>query len=185
MSEPLSKVKILLDSENSEGLHLVILDCESRKYMSAKIFSAEEHVKRGNERNYKSPLKNSYMLFRNDIIETWNLAKQTKKFRKYPESFKDISLLWSNLPKNGIEIYEQIYIDYKELFPKFEEFIQFSPRKNVNEGEKFEEFVNYSEALVFRSEEHQRFTSDNLPPTIKSVEKNEVVSELGTVCFFL
>ncbi|CAB5372682.1 hypothetical protein RhiirA5_408800 [Rhizophagus irregularis] len=134
MSEPLSKVKILLDSENSEGLHLVILDCESRKYMSAKIFSAEEH---------------------------------------------DISLLWSNLPKNGIEIYEQIHIDYKELFPKFEEFIQFSPRKNVNEGEKFEEFVNYSEALVFRSEEHQRFTSDNLPPTIKSVEKNEVVSELG------
>ncbi|CAB5121802.1 unnamed protein product [Rhizophagus irregularis] len=115
MSEPLSKVKILLDSENSEGLHLVILDCESRKYMSAKIFSAEEHVKRGNE----------------------------------------------------------------QLFPKFEEFIQFSPRKNVNEGEKFEEFVNYSEALVFRSEEHQRFTSDNLPPTIKSVEKNEVVSELG------
>ncbi|GBC06657.1 hypothetical protein RclHR1_00070024 [Rhizophagus clarus] len=147
MSEPLAKIKILLDGYNpSESLHFVVLDNETRRYMSVKMSSAEEHIERGNKRNYRSPLKNSYMLFRNDIIDAWNLAKETKKFRKYPESFKDISLLWNNLP--------------------------------IQE-EKFEEFIDYSEALVSRSEELQ-IASVNYDNLTNSVEKNEAISDLSS-----
>ncbi|CAB4428864.1 unnamed protein product [Rhizophagus irregularis] len=179
MSEPLSKIKILLDNDPSERFHFVVLDSETPRYMSVKISSAIEHIERGNERNYKSPLRNLYMLFRNDITDTWNLAKETKKFRKYPESFKNISLIWNNLPKNVVEIYEQIYTNYKELIPKFEEFVPYAPQgeneENMDENivetgaENIEKFVNNSETLVFRS---------NLPLITKSVEKNEVVSGL-------
>jgi hypothetical protein len=184
MSEPLPKVKILLDSgDPSERLHFVVLDYNSLKYMNVKICSAEEHIERGNERNYKSPLKNYFFLFRNDVVDTWNLAKAAKKYRKYPESFKNISLIWNNLPKNVIDIYEQIYNDYKELIPKFGEFVQYSPPKRTDEGESFEEFINYPEALTFQSNELHITSAkyDNLTPTINSVEKekNEVGSDLS------
>ncbi|CAB4486437.1 hypothetical protein RhiirA1_387259 [Rhizophagus irregularis] len=265
------KVKILLDDDER---HFVILDFKTQRYMIVKIVSAKKHFERGNERNYKSPLKNTYMLFRSDIIDTWDLAKETKNFSKYPKSFKDISLLWDSLPKKVVVIYEKNYANYKELIPKFVEFIpyapqgeneenmdenivetgtenietfvnnsetfetffrsgefqhistanyanlapslvqsselytsklhypnseneieiplntendnmrgfpmyiQYSPQKNVNEGENFEEFIDYSEAMVLQSEEHQHFTSENLPSTIQSVEKNKLVSDL-------
>lgn len=182
-----SKIRILLDDS-----HFVVLDVETRRYMSVRISSAKEHIERGNERNYKSPLKNNYMLFRNDIIDTWNLAKETKKFRKYPESFKDTSLIWDNLPKNVIEIYEQIYTNYKELIPKFEEFVPYAPQgeneENMGENvvetrkENIEKFVNKSETLIFRSEEFQQLSSAdyaNLTPTTNSVEENEIVINLG------
>ncbi|CAB4386053.1 unnamed protein product [Rhizophagus irregularis] len=264
------KVKILLDDDER---HFVILDFKTQRYMIVKIVSAKKHFERGNERNYKSPLKNTYMLFKSDIIDTWNLAQETKNFSKYPKSFKDISLLWNSLPKKVVVIYKKNYANYKELIPKFVEFIpyapqgeneenmdenivetgtenietfvnnsetfetffrsgefqhistanyanlapslvqsselytlhypnseneieisllntendnmrkfpkyiQYSPQKNVNEGENFEDFIDYSEAMVLQSEEHQHFTSENLPPTIQSVEKNELVSDL-------
>lgn len=185
------KVKILLDSDELlKRLHFVVLDPETRRYMSVKISSAEEQVERGNERNYKSPLKNSYMLFRNDIIDTWNLAKETKKFRKYPESFKDISLLWSNLPKNVIEIYEQTYTNYKKLIPKFKEFVPYAHQEENEENmdedivetgtENTENFVNNSEILFFRPEELQHMSSNDYSSTAMiSIEENEVISDLG------
>jgi hypothetical protein len=187
MSEPLSKVKILLDSEDSKGgLYFVVLDNDTRRYMSVKISTPEEIIERGTSRNYKNTLKNSFMLCRNDIVDAWNIAKETKKFRKYPASFKDISLIWSRLPQNIIDIYDQIFINYKRLIPKFAEFVSYAPQEeNTNENimemraETTEEFNLVTEEIINGTENWilGSHSDDNSNTMINSETGAEITEE--------
>jgi hypothetical protein len=148
----------IIDDSSEEPPHLVVLDENTGKFMRVKISSPEENFERGVRRGYKSPSKNPFMIFRHDVIDKWNTAKKNKKFRKYPASFKDISLLWRNLPPNIIDMYEQIYLDYKELIPKFNEFVSYTPQENTAVSatevgvENGHEFINDAENLIEESQ---------------------------------
>ncbi|PKY51553.1 hypothetical protein RhiirA4_546626 [Rhizophagus irregularis] len=144
MSEPLDKLEKKIDILLSADGVIVILDlCGTERFMNVKISSPEEIFGR-----HKDSLKNSYMMFRDDVHLVWKEAKQTKKFRKFPGSFKNISLLWSSLPENIKNIYMQIFTDYKKLAPRFKNYI-----KN---GER-----------LIQPEEIQRAPSDN----VKTIEE--------------
>jgi hypothetical protein len=51
-------------------------------YYKIKISSPEEIINRSIERNYKRPLKNSYMIFMIDCSETFKVKKKKKKIVK-------------------------------------------------------------------------------------------------------
>ncbi|RGB41885.1 hypothetical protein C1646_738886 [Rhizophagus diaphanus] len=156
MSEPLSKIKILLDNDPSERFHFVVLDSETPRYMSVKISSAIEHIERElipkfDEFVPYAPQGENEENMDEKIVETG--AEISKKYQHFTSANRDnLPLTTKSVEKNEV----------------------------VSGLGDFEEFINYSEASVFRPEEYQHFTSanyDNLPPT---GEKNEVVSDLDS-----
>ncbi|GBC06664.1 hypothetical protein RclHR1_00070031 [Rhizophagus clarus] len=141
----LSKIKILLDrTEPSNRLHVLVLDPETHCYLNAKISTPEEIA----NRNYKDML-NAFMIFRVDFCDAFNAAKSNDKFRKNSESFKDISFLWKNSPKEVVDEYERVFRDFKKLKPKKLSFINCYPhvrQESKNERNNISElFCNNKE----------------------------------------
>lgn len=147
MSEPLSKIKILLDrTEPSKRLHVLVLDRDTHCYLSVKISSPEELV----NRNYKDIL-NAFMIFRIDFCDSFNVAKSNEKFRKNSNSFKDTSFLWKISPEEVTDVYEQVFTEFKKLKPKKLSFITCYPQKNKSESNNEPEFESTSNQVNLRN----------------------------------
>jgi alpha-L-fucosidase len=120
-------------------------------YYKIKISSPEEIINRSIERNYKRPLKNSYMIFMIDCSETFKVKKKKKKNR---ENY--FSLLWNIASEKVRDEYTKVFEDYKRLRPNIVAFRQTDegqdnssnqPSDNTNDLEAeynrlFDEFID-------------------------------------------
>ncbi len=134
----LPNVKVILDKKKpSNRSHVFVLNLEANVFMDVKISSPQEVVDRSSNRNYKSNLKNAYMIFMIDCCEAFDAAKKNKKnkkFRQNSEPFRDVSLLWRNAPKEVKDEYEEIFVNYKKLIPKGFSFVSCLPQEGANEN---------------------------------------------------
>ncbi|CAB4386048.1 unnamed protein product [Rhizophagus irregularis] len=113
MSENL---QILLHTKDpSKRKHVLILETKIHTFILIKISSPLEIIERSNKRNYKSPLKNAYMLFMIDCSDALKIPKKTEKKVRHPECFKDFPNLWSLSPKEVKDEYEQVFKSYRNL----------------------------------------------------------------------
>ncbi|CAB4429168.1 unnamed protein product [Rhizophagus irregularis] len=152
------KVKYFLNFDERE---FVVLDLGTKstksteRYMTVKMSTSREIFER-----YGNSLRNSFMLFRSDLILVWDVAKQSRKYSKFPDAFKKASILWKLLPKNITSIYRQTYTDYKSCISRFTEFVPYSGARN-NNGER-----------LIQSEENQH-TPDIVETTGENIGEGE------------
>lgn len=112
------------------GVHLipeisrVIVLTGPDTHVMIKMSSPQEIINRSIERNYKRPLKNSYMIFMIDCSEAFkNIKKRKKKISEY------YYLIWKNASEEVKDEYSKIFENYKRLRPNVVAF------RHTNEGQ--------------------------------------------------
>ncbi|RIA88144.1 hypothetical protein C1645_256350 [Glomus cerebriforme] len=157
--------KILLDrTESSNRLHVLALDRKTQSYLSIRISSPEEIIKR-----YCKGILNAYMLFMIDFQTAFKAAKKSnKKFRNKTISFKNPLLFWGTSPNEVRDEYSRIFDKYKKLKPKGRDFIPFCPQENASKNYNKTEFEN------LEGQDSLPNNTDNVISQPKAIENFEV-----------
>ncbi|CAG8463179.1 23242_t:CDS:1 [Rhizophagus irregularis] len=130
-------IQVLLHTKDpSNRMYILALALTTHTFFKIKVSSPEEIIERSIKRNYKSPLKNAYMIFMTDCSEAFKDAKSEKKFRQNSECFKDFPSLWKISPQEVKDVYEQVLASYRKLKPISQNFFEFHPQNNANESQE-------------------------------------------------